>query len=315
MATLATKKLVKVSKIFSCEKCDYNTSRKYNLQLHLNSIKHNGNRMATELVEISKLHKCEICNKCYNDRTGLWKHNKKCIQTVVCDSSNDNDEIILSLMKETAEVKTMLVEQTKESAEVKTMLIEQTKQNAELHTQVLAILKNGTHVTNNNNNTTFNLNLFLNEKCKDAMNLEDFINTVVWRLAELKMVGDMGFVKGVSKLIIDQLNLLSEEKRPIHCTDAKREVMYVKDSNKWEKECDGNPKLHRVVKRVSSPGLILPMLEEFRNTNPDYNVCESNASTQYQTIISETLCGDCDTENVDTIIKNISKEVLINKTK
>lgn len=231
MITNNNEKLVKISKIFYCKICDYTTRRHFNLQLHFNSIKHKNNETTTELVETSNRYKCVNCNKSHIDRAGLWRHKKN------CTPKKDNDALILTLVAQNAEL-------LKETSEVKTLLVAQT-------TQVLEMLKNGTHNTINNNNVSFNLQFYLNDTCKDAMNLVDFGDSIKWEMPELEMVCKLGFVKGVSKLIIDKSNLLEEHKRPIHCTDAKRGVFYVKNNDVWEKECDGNPSLHRVVKRVS----------------------------------------------------------------
>ena len=291
MATTGNGELVEISKTFYCKTCDYSTSRNYNLKLHFNSIKHKSNENATELAEISKSHICVNCNKVYNNRTGLWKHKKKCIPEKVVDTvvEPSDKELIMMLIKDNQELKTMMVE----------------------------VIKNGTHNTtinntNSNNNNTFNLNFFLNETCKDAMNLEDFIKSIEWRFADLEMVGDMGFAKGVSKLIIDKLNLLAENKRPIHCTDVKREVMYVRDDDKWEKEQEGNPTLRHAVKQVSHHTVVVPVLKEYRDQNPGCNMPDSSLSTKYGQIITEVICG-VDEENEDVIIRNISKATTFDK--
>jgi hypothetical protein len=279
---------------YSCIKCSYNTVRKNDYNKHILTAKHikttNNNNNSQNS---HNRYNCAICNKHHNDRAGLWRHNQKCKDNPGSKSdSGDKDALIITLVKQNTEL-------IKETSEVKTMMLE--------------MLKKGTHHTTNTNNNTFNLNFFLNETCKDAMNLEDFINSIVWKIADLKMVGDMGYVKGFSKLISDKLKLIAEDKRPIHCTDAKREVMYVKDDNKWEKEPETKPKLHRAVKQASRPQLVLPVLTEFRELNPEYKVCESNVSTEYQMIITEALCGGEGENDVESVIKNISKNVVINK--
>lgn len=285
---------------YCCEKCNYNTIIKNRYDTHLLTAKHKlANKVAITL-------KCENCDKLYNNRSGLWRHKKKCTQSI------NKDELILSLIKQNA----VLIQESSE----------QTKKNTELQSQILELIKNGTNnatnnttnnTTNNNNNNTFNLNFFLNETCKNAMNLEDFINSIKWQVSELEMVGRLGYVKGVSKFIIDKFNLMAENKRPIHCTDAKREVLYVKDDDKWEKEQEDYPKLHRAIKKVSRQELIFPLLQEYRNLNPEHNVCDSDVSTQYNRIITEVLCGgisdESDADKKKSIIKNISKEVTIKK--
>lgn len=278
---MTDEKSLKIPTKFSCMNCYYHTSNKKDYNKHLLTQKHKNTANTATLSETHQ-HTCD-CGKTYKHRQSLFNHKQKCTKT----ANANKDDLILTL----------------------------TKQTVELQTQVIELCKKGiTHTTNNNNNT-FNLNFFLNETCKDAMNLEDFIKSIVWKIQDLKIVGNMGFVKGFSKLITDKLSLISEDKRPIHCTDAKREIMYVKDDDKWEKEPETNPKLKRAVKRASRPELVLPVLTEFRELNPEYNICESNVSTQYQTIITEALCGGDGENEVETIIKNISKKVFINKTK
>ena len=282
---MTDKKMPKNAKQFVCEICNVVCCKNSNYKIHLLTNKHKNTANAAALSETPQ-HICQ-CGKIYKHRQSLFNHKQKCS----VKQGPDKDELILTL----------------------------TKQTVELQTQVIELCKKGiTHTTNNNNsnnnnNNTFNLNFFLNETCKDAMNLEDFINSIVWKIADLKMVGNMGYVKGFSKLISDKLNLIAEDKRPIHCTDAKREVMYVKDDNKWEKEPETKPKLHRAVKKASRPQIVLPVLTEFRELNPEYKVCESNVSTEYKMMISEALCGGEGENEVESVIKNISKNVLINK--
>ena len=298
-----------MSTYYSCVKCTYNTVRKSNYDRHILSARHIKTTKDNKFEKkASNRYNCAICNKHHNDRAGLWRHNQKCKESEVKESgskmevkesgsdSGDKDALILTLVKQNTEL-------IKETSEVKNMMLE--------------ILKKGTHHTTNNN--TFNLNVFLNETCKDAMNIEDFISSIKWQLSDLDMVSKMGFIKGVSKLVIDKSNMMEEHKRPFHCTDAKREVMYVKDDDKWEKECNGNPKMRNVVKRATHHRLVLPAMAEFRTANPEYSVSESDVSTKYQRIMTEALCGGIsddehtETEKENIIIKNISKRVLINK--
>lgn len=280
---MTDEKSSKIPTKFNCIYCYYNTSSKKDYNKHLLTKKHKNTANAAALSETPQ-HICQ-CGKIYKHRQSLFNHKQKCN----VKESLDKDELILTLTKQTVELQTQVIELCKK----------------EIH-----------HTTNNNNsnnNNTFNLNFFLNETCKDAMNLEDFINSIVWKIADLKMVGDMGYVKGFSKLITDKLSLIAEDKRPIHCTDAKREVMYVKDDNKWEKEPETNPKLCRAVKKASRPQIVLPVLTEFRELNPEYKVCESNVSTEYQMMITEALCGGDGENEVESVVKNISKKVIINK--
>ena len=309
MTTPDNKSLVKISKKFCCKNCNYNTSRKYNFDLHINSNKHQISIMTTEnndsLVKVSKNHICLHCNKTFNDRAGLWRHNKKCKQLdnsiCNCDSEdkiNNTDEmsdkdLIMMLIKENSEMKNMMME----------------------------VIKNGTNHNNSHNNTThtnshnkaFNLNFFLNETCKDAMNIMDFVDSIKLQLSDLENVGKLGYVEGISNIIVKNLKELDITKRPVHCTDQKRETMYIKDENKWERENDNKNTLRKVIRKVACKNQNL--IPSFKEAHPDCGKYHSKFSDQFNKIIVESMggSGENDLEKEDKIIKNISKEVTVNK--
>jgi hypothetical protein len=191
------------------------------------------------------------------------------------------------------------------------------KQNSEL----LEVIKSGTHNTNNshnNNNTnnshnkTFNLQFFLNETCKDAMNIMDFVDSIKLQLSDLENVGKLGYVEGISNIITTNLKALDVTQRPIHCADKKREVLYVKDADKWEKD-DEKIKIKKAIKRVACKNQRL--LPKFKEEHPDCGKYHSKFSDQYNKIVVESMggSGDNDMEKEDKIIKNISKNVTIDK--
>ena len=292
-----------LSKKYSCQICNYITDRKSNIENHLNSLKHiqevNGN---TNKQILSNNFECEICNKIYQTSGGLWKHKQKCKIEKQVNITN-KDELIMILIKQNAEL-------IKEQTSIKQMIIDQ--QNA-----VLEIAKNGTHNTINNNNShnkTFNLQLFLNETCKDAMNIMDFVDSIKLQLSDLERVGEIGYVEGISNIITSNLNALDVTQRPIHCADKKREVLYIKDENKWEKEDDDKKKIRKAIKRVVSKNQRL--LPKFKEAHPDCNRSSSKFSDQYNKIIVESMggSGDNDSEKEDKIIKNITKVTTIEKT-
>ena len=305
---MATKKTKKNEDKYCCIYCDFNTCKITDYKRHLETKKHIGNTMATfgneNLEKI--LHTCENCNKTYNDRTGLWKHKKNCKTKEYSDSeTSDKDQLILMLIKQNTDL-------IKESTEFKNIII---AQNTSTQNMMIEVIKTGTHNTNittNSHNKAFNLNFFLNETCKDAMNIMDFVDSIKLQLSDLEKVGEIGYVEGISNIIVKNLNELDVNKRPVHCTDKKRETMYIKDDDKWEKD-EEKLKLHKVVRKVACKNQKL--LHEFKKVNPDYNKYHSKNSDKYNKIVVESMGGpgDNDYEKEDKIIKNISKNVIIEK--
>jgi len=204
----------------------------------------------------------------------------------------------------------MLIKQNteliKEQTNIKQMMIEQ--QNI-----VLEIAKNGTNNTTNSHNKSFNLQFFLNETCKNAMNIMEFVDSIKLQLSDLEKIGKIGYVEGISNIITANLNALDVTQRPIHCTDKKREILYVKDENKWEKEDNEKKKLRKAIKRVANKNIRL--LSQFKAAHPDCGKSASPFSDQYNKIIVESMGGpgDNDVEKEDKIIKNITKVTTIEK--
>ena len=299
MSILSNQNLPKNCHKFYCNNCDYGTSKKSSYTDHLNSLKHqksiigkqNGNDI---LPKICSEFICQNCNKKYKDNSGLWRHKKKCnINQIINDSNIKNDtnntELINYLIKENIEFKNLILEIVK-------------KDN-----------NNNNNNTTNSHNKTFNLQFFLNETCKDAMNIMDFVDSIKLQLTDLEKVGKIGYVEGISNIIVKNLNSLDENKRPVHCTDSKREVMYVKDENKWEKEDENKQKLRKVIKHITHKNSKL--LNEFKAQHPDCNKSDSKYSDQYNKLVIEAMGGkgDNDLEKEDKIIKNIAKGVVIEK--
>jgi hypothetical protein len=197
----------------------------------------------------------------------------------------------------------------KENSEMKNMMLEQNK-------QMIEITKNaGTHnniTTTNSHNKAFNLNFFLNETCKDAMNIMDFVDSIKLQLSDLERVGELGYIEGISNIILKNLKELDVTQRPVHCTDKKRETMYIKDEDKWEKD-EERIKLHKVVRKVACKNQNL--IPKFKEIHPDCGKYHSKFSDQYNKIVVESMggSGDNDFEKEEKIIKNISKQVFIDK--
>jgi hypothetical protein len=319
MTTIHNDSLVKISQKFECANCNYTTSRKYNLDLHMNSIKHKNSLLTTNdndsLVKISKSYQCQNCDKEFNDRAGLWRHNKKCKSE---DSSN-SDEKTDQITNEPAD-KDQITNEPADKDQLILMLIKQNseliKETSDFKNIMMEVIKNGTHntttTTTNSHNKAFNLNFFLNETCKDAMNITDFVESIKLQLSDLEKVGEVGYVEGISNIIVKNLKDLDITQRPVHCTDKKRETMYIKDEDKWEKD-DEQKKMHKMVRKVADKNA--RMLPKFKEAHPDCGKSASRFSDQYNKIIMEAMGGkgDNDFEKEEKIIKRVSKEVIVDK--
>jgi len=283
--------------VYYCKFCDYLCYVKFSYERHLLTSKHikqsqnkqietNETKMKQQKekkVKTLSNNMCE-CGQIYYSRTTLWRHKKKCTpEMYVKKNVSDKDDLINYLIKENQEFKNLILE----------------------------IVKKDTYTTNthtNSHNKAFNLNFFLNETCKDAMNITDFVDSIKLQLSDLEKVGKLGFVDGISNIIVKNLKELDITERPIHCTDKKREVLYVKDENKWEKDEEKN-KIKKAIKRVANKNIRL--LPVFKDKYPDCNNSASNYSDQYNKIIVESM--DTDGENENKIITKISKEVIVEK--
>jgi len=284
-----------------CFFCDYICFRSNDMKKHLSTDKHQkkereykkntknhdfvteNSQKSQKVARDHNLHHymCD-CGKKYKFHSGLWKHKKICEYKI-----NDTTDAVKYLIEENNTLKNLILE----------------------------VCKNNTinNVTNITNNKTFNLNVFLNETCKDAMNIMDFVDSLKIQLSDLENVGKLGFVEGISNIIIKNLKALEFNKRPVHCSDSKRETIYIKDKNKWEKENDEKIKLRKVIKYIAHKNSKL--LPEFKAKYPDCIYSDSIKSDQYNKLIIETMGGhgDNDVEKENKIIKNIAKEIAINK--
>ena len=302
------KKLPENNQKLFCSTCNYICSHKGDWNKHIRTSKHiNGNNDNKFIPKTPQTYKC-LCGNEYNHQSGLSRHRKKCtkeeIDNVYTGQSNEMQE-----MKEMKEIMKYLM---KENSDMKNIMLEQ--QN-----MMMKVIENGTHNTTNNinsntnsHNKTFNLQFFLNETCKDAMNIMDFVESIKLQLSDLERVGELGYVEGISNIIVKNLKELDVTQRPVHCTDKKRETMYIKDEDKWEKD-EENKKLHKVVRKVTCKNQNL--IPKFKETHPDCNTYHSKFSDQYNKIIIESMGGkgDNDYEKEEKIIKNISKQVTIEK--
>ena len=303
---MLTKKRQKNAQNFYCENCDFGCSKSSDYTRHINTRKHkmltNVDKMLTKIPakNAEKRQKtpqqftCD-CGKIYSHRQSLSLHKKKCINL------NENMSDNLFNEEDTNLIFTLL------------------NQNNQLQNQLVDLCREKTHTSINNgninsNNKTFNLNLFLNEKCKDAMNIMDFVDSLKIQLSDLEKVGKLGFVEGISDLIVKNLKALDVNKRPVHCSDTKREILYVKDENKWEKDNPENQKFKKAIKYIAHKNS--RMLPVFKEKYPDCVKSESLKSDEYNKIIIESMggMGNADDDNENKIIKKVAKEVMIDKT-
>jgi hypothetical protein len=246
------------------------------------------------------LHSCTKCGKEYKSRSGMYAHKKKC---TMIETTKINNKLVMELIQENKELKHFVMEQSKQQ-------MEQSKHIMEI---VNKTNSSTIHMMNNSNNTNnFNLNFFLNEKCKDALNIMDFVNSLQLQLKDLEQTGKLGFVEGISKIFINGLKDLDIHKRPIHCSDYKREVLYIKDEDKWEKESTEKDKIVNAIKIVTTKNM--QQIPEWTKKNPAYKDCSSKKNDEYLKMIMNVVSGSSEEEmfqNTNKIIRNISKEVTI----
>jgi len=313
----------KIPKYF-CDICDIKTHNKKDFEKHIMTSKHKNNASVNSpltnvndsLTQISPNiicdYICKRCNKEYKSRVGLWKHKKIC-QTIVDENTDENTDIT-DLNNIDITDSNIIIQLIKQNDEFKHILIEQSKAMIEQNKTIIELSKNNSITNNiNSHNKTFNLQFFLNETCKDAMNIMDFVDSIKIQLCDLENVGKVGFVDGISSIIVKNLNLLDETKRPVHCADTKREVMYVKDENKWEKEDEDKKKIRKMIKYVTHKNTKL--MKEFREKYPGCEKSESKYSNSYDKLIIEAFGGkgDNDEEKENKIIRKISKATTIDK--
>jgi len=300
-----------IKKLLCCNKCNYDTYSKKDFDKHILTRKHkrliNANNILTENQKISKsddIFTC-ICGKKYKHMSSLCKHKKTCSSSVNKKDYNSDKNYSINFNNE--DIIKIFLEQSKENKDLKDLLVEQNK-------IIMDMMKNQqslTNITNNNttNNNNFNINVFLNEKCKDALNLMDFVNQIKGNVKDLENIGVFGFVEGISKIFVRELKSLSVYKRPIHCTDVKREKLYVKEDNKWEKEEDNKPNIIKAIKYITHNNI--KVLPQWQKENPLYFDSRSKDNDRHNQIILQIMSDE--EKLYSKIISNVSKNVLIDK--
>ena len=284
-------------KEYTCETCGFVTVSKYNYTRHINSINHN-KRMLGEPRNEKKnnnIYCCMNCNAEYSSASGLWRHKKKCSQDEQeKEKEGKEEEDVNTFMDSNRELIEFLL---KENKEFKSMLMELAKNQ---------------NTNNNNNNTTnnnqkFNLNFFLNETCKDAVNFSDFMNTIKVTLEDLENTMQLGYVDGISRIFINALKNTDIEHRPLHCTDLKRETVYIKEGNKWDKDKDN---MKRAVEFISNKNL--GQIQEWKKENPEHIDSNHHKSDVLNTMYATSLAREPEREE-KKIIKNVLNEVIVEK--
>ena len=301
---MVTEKPQKTQK-YSCETCEYISGNKKDYERHILTAKHLKLTVANTQGD-AKIPKyfCDNCNKKYESRNGLWKHLKKCkIEEDEPDSSDDECED----KKEKSKKDDLIDYLIKENQEFKNLILELAKKDS-------SVINNNNTNCHNTNNNTFNLNMFLNEKCKDAININDFVDNIKMQLTDLENFGDFGYVEGVSRVLIKNLKELDMYSRPIHCSDLKREVLYIKDNNEWTKESDDKPVLKNMIKQVANKNI--KQIQTWKAEYPDCIHSDSKKNDQYMNIVMNSMSGGTSEEqqnNLSQIVKNITKAVVIEK--
>jgi len=319
---LDDKKAEKGGHIFCCKMCDYNTYELSKFSRHILTDKHkrmtNGLHLGGKKAEKAENIDCEqkfvcICGSSYKYRQGLWKHKKTCVDFIKCENPNffeetDKKELSTIAGLDANFLKFVLENNTEN---IKNIVMEVCKQ-IQTNNNMNNSYNTTTQTHTNSHNKTFNLQIFLNETCKDAMNLTDFINSIDLQLSDLESVGKLGFVNGISNILIKNLNAMDVTKRPVHCSDTKREVMYVKEDGKWEKDEENNAKLRKAIKKLAfNNSKLLPV---YRKKYPDSENPLSSKSDKYNKLVIEAYGGKYDDViNENKIIKNIVKETGIDK--
>ena len=297
---MTDKKMPKNAELFYCETCHFKCCKQSNYDKHLLTLKHqHADKMLTnadgknaenaENTLPNNGHKCE-CGKEYKHRQSLFIHKKKC-PNFNKKETDKNEELINYLIKENHEFKNLILEIVKKDNTI-----------------------NNNTISNNNinsHNKTFNLQFFLNETCKNAMNISDFVDSIKLQLSDLENVAKIGYVEGLSKIIIKNLNALDVTERPVHCSDSKRDTMYVKDEDKWEKENEENHKVLKAIEDIANKNR--KMVKEWKIKNPECASSKSHKADVYSHIMIQAVCSNNDTNNIK-ILKKIAKEVTIDKT-
>jgi len=312
-------KLQKVANEYFCEKCDYRCSNLFNFTKHCSTRKHkmeimeiNGNKKVATLQTSS--YNCAICGKNYATNAGLWKHNKVCKNSSPVNEST-NITVLHDDIPGNEPIKNYIMKLVEQNNELKNMFIQQ---NTELHEKIDILSQHPAQITNiqNNNKTVnnFNLMVFLQERCKDALNMSQFIDTLQINTQSVEYTGAHGYVNGITKIFMDGLNQLDIHERPIHCTDLKRETLYIKENDKWEKDTEEKTKFKHALATVVNRNVA--QVSHWEKENPRSQIPETDEYEFYFDIVRQSLGGgnhDVTARNNDKILRAIAGKVYLDK--
>lgn len=309
----------KNAKEFHCITCDFYANKLSNWTSHLATRKHQVSQQNQQnqhdlLEKMPTEYKCEKCNKCYKERSGLWRHRKLCkeSQSHSIPNGDISQNLVIKMLEQTQQINNTLVNKI---TDVTNALLEQSDKNNETTEKLIELAQRPITVTNNNShNKTFNLNFFLHEECKNAQNITDFINNLQIEFDDLEGVGRLGYVEGISNIIIKSLKNMDVKERPIHCTDLKRETLYIKDADRWNKENEEKEKLKKLIDKVANKNL--RTLPKWCDLHPDSEDLDSREYSVFHNIYKNSLGGEGEDEQKkfnEKIIKIISKNVMVSR--
>jgi hypothetical protein len=297
---MSIKSCEKVAPNFYCNICDYVTSRKSSYDKHISTPKHKKSIKSIESCEkVATKFYCDFCDKSYKEPSGLWRHKKK----TQCNLEKHNSNHIII--------------ENKDTKQLTDLVLKVVEQNQELTKQIIELSKTSHSSINNstvNSNNKFNLNVYLNEKCKNAINISDFVSSLIVSVNDLEETARLGYADGVSNIFLNGLKQLDVHDRPVHCADQKREILYIKENNEWTKDTDDKSVLTKAIKQVAHKNI--KQISEWQKLNPEYNDPSSKQNDKYQQILLNAMSGSTKEEsdkNYEKIIRNVVKNTVIEK--
>lgn len=330
---------------FSCETCDFVTCNKKDYKRHLDTIKHKStqnqlntpkSQPLTTFLALENPKLTCVCGKIYKDKSGIWRHKKKCkdVKDIQIEEENMDDQYsddeehsvehseqhsktkFYNIPPTNSEIIEILKAQIIDNQEFRKFMMDQQKQMMELASKSSITNTNTINANSNcnNNNNTFNLQFFLNEKCKDALNLSEFVDSIKVQLSDLENFAHVDYANGISKILLKNFNNLDTYSRPIHCSDLKRETIYIKENNSWTKEPDDKPTLIKAIKQVAFKNIKL--INEWVKENPGCQDPRTKQNVKYNKIVMNSMSGGTVEEqhdNIEQIVKNVTKAVVIDK--